>query len=65
MKLTRKKLFISGAILLLIAGFCGVYYGLYLPRKAAAADDSAGKKTGNSNDMDRTFRVRRDDLVIR
>ena len=62
MKLTRKKLFIFGGILLLIAGFCGVYFGVYLPRKNAI--QASGKKTEKNDDMDRTFRVRRDDLVI-
>ena len=62
MKLTRKKLFIFGGILLLIAGFCGVYFGVWLPRKNAA--QASGTKTENKDDMDRTFKVRRDDLVI-
>ena len=62
MKLTRKKLFISGGILLLIAGFCGVYFGVCLPRKNAAQGSGSPKE--NNNDMDRTFKVRRDDLVI-
>ena len=60
MKLTRKKLFIIAGILLLIAGACGVYFGIYLPRQNAGT----GKKAEDNNDMDRTFRVRRDDLVI-
>lgn len=64
MKLNRKKLFIFGGILLLIAGFCGVYFGIYLPRKRAAAAKAAGKLAEDGGDMDRTFRVRRDDLVI-
>ncbi|MBO5792555.1 MAG: hypothetical protein J6S54_08800, partial [Lentisphaeria bacterium] len=64
MKLNRKQTFIIGAILLLIAAFCGVYFGIYLPRKNAAAADSSGKKKNDNNDMDRTFRVRRDDLII-
>ncbi|MBE6386345.1 MAG: HlyD family efflux transporter periplasmic adaptor subunit [Lentisphaerae bacterium] len=62
MKLTRKKLFIFAGILLLIAGCCGVYFGVYLPRKNAA--QASDKKTENNDDMDRTFKVRRDDLVI-
>ena len=62
MKLIRKNLFIFGGILLLITGFCGVYFGVYLPRKNAA--QASDKKTENNDDMDRTFKVRRDDLVI-
>ena len=63
MKLNRKKLFIFGGILLLIVGCCGAYFGIILPRQQAAEAKESGKKS-NDGDMDRTFRVRRDDLVI-
>ena len=64
MKSNRKKFYIAGSAALLIAAFCGVYFGIYLPRKRAAAAKTAGKLSDDSGDMDRTFRVRRDDLVI-
>ena len=64
MKLNRKKLFICGAVLLLIAGACGAYFGIYLPRKAAATAKAAEKSNEDNGVVDRTFRVRRDDLII-
>jgi hypothetical protein len=60
MKLTRKKLFIFAGMLLLIAGVCGVCVSVFRPGRDADTE----KKAEDNNDMDRTFRVRRDDLVI-
>lgn len=64
MKFSRKKI----VWLVVLAVFCGlaagVWFGVVRPRLKARQDDNAARLVSDSADMDRTFKVRRDDLII-
>ena len=64
MKFSRKKI----VWLVVLAVFCGlaagVWFGVVRPRLKARQDDNAARLASDSADMDRTFKVRRDDLII-
>ena len=63
MKLTKGKI-IALAIVLILAATAGVYYGIIQPRRKAAAAAAAQKLAKDGGDKDRTFKVRKDNLVI-
>lgn len=64
MKLGRKKTITRLIILLVLAGIAGgVWFGIIQPKRAKNAGNSKQQSVDASN-MDRTFKVRRDDLVI-
>ena len=64
MKLKRKKFTFWVTLLVLLGVAAGVYWGWYLPRKRAAIAAAKKKLALDGGDMDRTYKVRRDDLVI-
>lgn len=64
MKLTRKKIILIVLLLLVVGGASGYYFGIVLPARKAGAEEAARKLSAGDGDMDRTFRVRRDNLPI-
>ena len=64
MKFKRKKITTWVTALVILGAAAGAYWGWYVPRQRAA--DAAAKKklATDGGDKDRTYKVRRDDLVI-
>ena len=63
MKLSRKKLTCLIVLLVLCGIGSGVWFGVIRPKLQAKRAEAA-KKAQDAEDMDRTYKVRRDDLVI-
>ncbi len=63
MKITRGKVWMI-LLLLAVAGGAGFYFGYYRPMMKAKRAAAAEKLALDGGDMDRTFKVRRDDLMI-
>ena len=64
MKISRRKLIWLLLLLAVAGGSAGYYWGVYLPRERARRAEEAKKLATDGGDMDRTYKVRRDDLVI-
>ncbi len=64
MKIRRSRVITLAILLVLIASGAGYYYWSYLPAKRAWQAEAEQKLAADGGDMDRTFKVRRDDLVI-
>ena len=64
MKISRRKLIWIILLLAAAGGSAGYYWGVYLPRERARLAEEAKKLATDGGDMDRTYKVRRDDLVI-
>ena len=63
MKFRRRIITWLIILLVLAGGTAGVWFGVIVPRRKA--DDAAARKLATeSADMDRTYKVKRDDLVI-
>jgi len=61
---SRRRIITWLIILLVLAGgTAGVWFGVIVPMRKAD-DDAARKLAAESGDMDRTYKVKRDDLVI-
>lgn len=60
----KKWLIISAISLVIAGGAFGYYCGYYVPAKRAATAAAAKKLATDGGDVDRTFKVKRDDLVI-
>ena len=63
MKISRGKIW-TLLFLLLAGGGAGFYFGYYRPLQKAKAAAAAQKLALDGGDMDRTYKVRRDDLII-
>ncbi len=63
-KFSRRKIILLFLLTAVVGGIPGYYYGVYRPARQAAAAEAAKKLSAGNGDMDRTFRVRRDDLPI-
>lgn len=63
MKLSRKKLAWLVILLVICGAGAGLWFGVIRP-KLAAKKAEAARQAQDAEDMDRTYKVRRDDLVI-
>ncbi len=63
MAVKRRRLWVLVCLLVLIAAGIGAYRWIYLPRALARAEEEQ-KRQAEGGDRDRTFKVRREDLVI-
>lgn len=64
MKVSRTKIVLAVLILVIAGSAAGVWWGILLPRRRAAEAAAAEKLAKDGGDMDRTYKIRRDNLVI-